>query len=243
MPPKSSKKKKKGAGKLQRKGTAARKEGMARYYKSLPSLPPNTVIESIKRGEDIPLEVVFDFVTDCEEKQKNEPDKVQEDQVVIYKKLVDAGLVSAAIGVTVTGCDEKHSSGDIFSPRMCMMLLANMSNNENKHRLQIARGIQPLIKCMINVEKREYFGSNKHWHESIKVFIMLISNLALSNEVLDILVHTNDELTLYWCRVCSGGHIGKKTSSRNRKSTIYQSLLIYTFRRFLPRQLASSKVW
>jgi len=197
MPPKSSKKKKKGGGKQQRLGTAARKEGMARYYKSLPSLPPSTVIESIKRGEDIPLEVVFDVVTDCEEKQKNEPDKVQKDQVVIYKKLVDAGLVSAAIGVTVTGCTEKHSSGDIFSPRMCIMLLANMSNNDNKHRLQIAKGIQPLIKCMINVEKREYFGSKKHWHKSIKVFIMLISNLALSNEVLDILVHTNDELTLY----------------------------------------------
>ena len=115
MPPKSSKKKRKGgAGKQQRLGTAARKEGMTRYYKSLPSLPPNTVIESIKRGEDIPLEVVFDVVTDCEEKQKNEPDQVQEDQAVIYKKLVDAGLVSAAIGVTVTGCTEKHSRGVYF---------------------------------------------------------------------------------------------------------------------------------
>jgi len=177
MPPKSSKKKKKGGGKQQRLGTAARKEGMARYYKSLPSLPPNTVIESIKRGDDIPLEVVFEVVTDCEETQKNEPDKFcPEDQyVVIYKKLVDAGLVSAAFGVTVTGCMDKwQSSADTFPPRMCIMLLANMSNNDNKHRLQIAKGIQPLIKCMINVEKREYFGSKKHWHESIKVFIMLI---------------------------------------------------------------------
>lgn len=226
MPPKSSKKKKKGGGKQQRLGTAARKEGMARYYKSLPSLPPSTVIESIKRGEDIPLEVVFDVVTDRVEK----PDKVENDYLVVYNKLLDAGLVSAAIGMTIKdGCMEKWcSSAD--PPRICIMLLANMSmskNNEDGCKLQIAREIKPLINCMQNIEKREYFGSNKHWHESIKVFVALISNLALSDDVLDLLVHTNEGLTEFMVQAIFWGTHGSDIVKESKSYNIAKSPDLY----------------
>ena len=51
---------------------------------------------------------------------------------------------------------------------------------EKSCRLQIAENIGPLVRCMCNDTKRQFFKSNKHWADTMQVFVCLIHNMILS---------------------------------------------------------------
>ena len=85
-------------------------------------------------------------------------------------------------------CDLTHQSlsyvangvgGDLGSPSTWIKVLAKLASLRPSCMLQILINTRPLIKCMCNDTERLFFGSNKHWGDSILPFVRLISNILL----------------------------------------------------------------
>ena len=64
--------------------------------------------------------------------------------------------------------------GNLSSPQVWIDVLIQAEVQEPSCRLQIAQSIGPLVRCMCKDIKRQFFRSNKHWTDSIQVFVCLI---------------------------------------------------------------------
>jgi len=61
--------------------------------------------------------------------------------------------------------------GYLESPSTWIDILVSVSTYSESCHAQIIDSIGPLVKCMCNDTKRTFFGSNRHWHESILITI------------------------------------------------------------------------
>jgi len=67
--------------------------------------------------------------------------------------------------------------GDLKSPLLWIRVLVAASHVEPSSKLQIAKNIGPLVRCMVNDTERRFFKSNKHWKEAILKFFNLVANV------------------------------------------------------------------
>jgi len=98
------------------------------------------------------------------------------------KDLVDNGLISVVLGF-LRLCEHtdfndvvEKVKGNIQTPADWMEILACFGNHD-QCRLEIANGIQAVVRCLCDDTKRLFFNSNKHWHEAMPHFLRLVSNL------------------------------------------------------------------
>jgi len=70
--------------------------------------------------------------------------------------------------------------GNLTAPQLWIRILIKAEAQEESCRLQIAQSIGPLVRCMCNDTKRQFFKSNKHWLDTIRAFAALIHNMILS---------------------------------------------------------------
>ena len=70
--------------------------------------------------------------------------------------------------------------GGLKMPRSWVRILMKAEVQEPSCRLHIAENIGPLVRCMCNDTKRQFFKSNKHWADTIQAFVCLIHNMILS---------------------------------------------------------------
>jgi len=70
--------------------------------------------------------------------------------------------------------------GNLTSPQVWIDVLIQAEVQEPSCRLEIALNIGPVVRCMCKDIKRQFFKSNKHWTDSIQVFVCLIHNMILS---------------------------------------------------------------
>ena len=78
--------------------------------------------------------------------------------------------------------------GNLTTPQLWVRILVKAEVQEPSCRLQIAQSIGPLVKCMCNDSKRQFFKSNKHWRGIIQAFVALIHNMILHS------VNNSDEI-------------------------------------------------
>jgi hypothetical protein len=67
--------------------------------------------------------------------------------------------------------------GNLRTPADWIEILVCFGEND-QCRLEIANGIQAVIRCLTDDTKRLFFKSNKHWHEAMPYFLHLVSNLV-----------------------------------------------------------------
>ena len=70
--------------------------------------------------------------------------------------------------------------GDLASPFVWVLVILRVAINLPSCRLQIVETIGPLVRCMCSDTKRVFFQSNKHWGESIRPFVDMISIIVLT---------------------------------------------------------------
>jgi len=71
-----------------------------------------------------------------------------------------------------------ESSGDpVKSPSLWIQILLKADTIEPSCRMEIAKNIGPLIRCMCNDTKRQLFKSNKHWKKGIMDFVYLVQHM------------------------------------------------------------------
>ncbi|KAL7532310.1 hypothetical protein ACHAWF_004089 [Thalassiosira exigua] len=141
------------------------------------SLPPEVVVDAIRRGENIPT---------------------QAEHNICRRRLVEAGMVDAVLGLLfrcedealtdvlrdAAGPDaEQRCEGVVALPSVWVNLLVNTLCdddllNATKINVLIAEGIGPLVRCMVDDMRRELFKDNRYWHEVLSMFSALLQNLA-----------------------------------------------------------------
>ena len=104
--------------------------------------------------------------------------------------------------------------GDLKMPRSWVYILIKAEVQEESCRLQIAQSIGPLVRCMCNDTKRQFFRSNKHWVDTMQAFAALINNMILHLVNSDETEGTEiiDTLLQYYIN-CSVGILGRGVSS------------------------------
>jgi hypothetical protein len=97
--------------------------------------------------------------------------------------LLDNGLISVVLGF-LRLCEHtdyndvvEKVNGNIRTPADWIEILNYFGEHEHC-RLDIANGIQAVIRCLTDDTKRLFFKSNKHWHEAMPYFLRLVSNLV-----------------------------------------------------------------
>ena len=199
-----SSKKKKNRGK-EKKAKYAR---VVRFNVSLGTTlpPPKGIVDIIRRGVDFPIV----------QQMLRYGDKEEDADIIFRERLLDEGLVPALLE-GLNKCnhetvlvkqnnihypDDKHapaSPGYCFCILSALMMVPGFSSKEEdaqRIRLEIARGIGPVVNCMCNDDVGEFFQSKKFWHVSIERFIELIRGLAQSREAIEILLQYDGLLEL-----------------------------------------------
>ena len=165
-------------------------QALHRYLRTFKSLPPERVVQEIAQGRDLPTQAVVNLSGTT--KQDN----------AYRKRLVNAGVTAVVLGFLSRCENDKFPDvlaeteyGDLAMPFVWINLLLNNIAKGNlpkallkKVRLQIARAMGPLVRCMCNDQARELFGEKLHWHSSVPMFVALVQNLVLSPETIPILL-------------------------------------------------------
>ena len=73
--------------------------------------------------------------------------------------------------------------GDLKSPSLWVNIIKSASFVEPSCRLQIVENIGPLARCMCDDVKRLFFKSNKHWVESVRLFVHLVGNVMMESNL------------------------------------------------------------
>ena len=96
--------------------------------------------------------------------------------------VVNKGLISVVFGF-LKQCEHGDFSdmvdkvqGDQRTPADWIMILSHLSTVE-QCKLEIACGIEAIVRCLCDDTKRLFFKSNKYWHEAVPPFLSLLSNL------------------------------------------------------------------
>ena len=166
----------------------------SRFRKKLKTLPPDRVVRDVARGKDLPSRAIGLFSSGPEAGDD-----------AYLRGLVDAGLINTVLQLLERCEDEKFPDvlgrdGDIPNPAIWLNLLLNAVSGEFatmipnellwKSRMEIAKRIGPVVRCMTDYKQRTFFGENRYWWQgtSIVYFVILLQYLMGSPETLSILV-------------------------------------------------------
>jgi hypothetical protein len=96
--------------------------------------------------------------------------------------LLDNGLISVILGF-LSQCEHEDFNhlvdkvkGNLRTPLDWMEILVYYSIFE-QCRVEIANGIQAVVRCLCDDTKRLFFKSNKYWHQALSHFVTLLSSL------------------------------------------------------------------
>jgi hypothetical protein len=96
--------------------------------------------------------------------------------------LVKNGLVSVTLEF-LKQCEHENFNhvvdkvkGNLRTPVDWMEIIVYYSTFE-QCKVEIASGIQTVIRCLCDDTKRVFFKSNKYWHQAVPHFVTLVSNL------------------------------------------------------------------
>ena len=162
---------------------------VARFWKKIKTQPSDRILRDIAQGLDLPTRAVV---------RLSSPDHVDE---AFLRRLIGAGLV-ATVFQLLDRCEEEKFAdvlgrdGDLPSPEFWLMMLVNTVFPDNvtckdlvlNTRMEIARGIGPLVRCLTDDSKRMFFGENRFWCPCIGYFVGLVEALVLSPETVPILI-------------------------------------------------------
>lgn len=170
----------------------ARDEELATYCKNVTTLPIETILEEIRLGKKFATEAVANLGRTSEE-------------LAFRHKLIDNGLIGILLEL-LKHCEHMQFS-ELFigtekkefveGPAIWMTILSNsviytsQSSRTNSAGIcgedggvicvEIAEGIESLVKCMHDDMKKELFQSNEYWYQTYPFFIILVTNLVMSN--------------------------------------------------------------
>ena len=101
--------------------------------------------------------------------------------------LVDNGLIPVILGF-LSQCEHEDFNemvrkvkGNLRTPVDWIEILAHLSIHE-QCKLEIANGIQAVVRCLCDDTKRFFFKSNKCWHEAVPPFLGLVFILLSSSD-------------------------------------------------------------
>ena len=141
-----------------------------RYRKAFNTLPPEKIINDIKRGDYTATEMAADLT--------DEADNVCRD------RLINAGIVPVILGLLVR-CHEELPFPNVY-PNQWMRMLCTFG--EPSFDVQYAESMGPIIQCLSNDRKRQFFQSNMFWHFSIPDFLTMASNVIRTEAALKIML-------------------------------------------------------
>ena len=101
--------------------------------------------------------------------------------------LVDNGLIPVILGL-LRQCEHKEFNemvkkvkGNLQTPADLIVILVSYSSGE-QFKMEIANGIQAIVRCLCDDSKRLFFMSNKYWNEAVPLFFDLVLNLLSSSD-------------------------------------------------------------
>jgi hypothetical protein len=101
--------------------------------------------------------------------------------------LVDNGLIPVVLGF-LSRCEHEDFNkmvnkvkGNLRTPVDWIEILVYYSSGD-PFKLEIANGIQAIVRCLCNDSKRLFFMNNKYWHEAVTPFVCLVSGLLQSSD-------------------------------------------------------------
>ena len=176
-----------------------------RYKTTMLTLPPESIVEDIRRGRNIPTQAVGQLSGTLHE------------DIACRSRLVDAGMIDVVLDLLQRCTDEKFSDvlADIGEeecakeggngggenellalPSVWVNVLLNTVCHNNllndakmdDCRVLVAMNIGPLVQCMINDSKREFYQNNMMWHRCISYFPTLLQKITLTSETVPILL-------------------------------------------------------
>jgi hypothetical protein len=111
-----------------------------------------------------------------------------EDELNSFQQaLIDNGLLSVLLGF-LSQCEHEDFNdvvnkvkGNLRTPADWMEILMKLSTFK-QCKVEIANGIQAVLRCMCDDNKRLFFKSNKYWHEAMPTFAALVSDLLSSSD-------------------------------------------------------------
>jgi hypothetical protein len=101
--------------------------------------------------------------------------------------LVDNGLIPVLLGLLRQFEHKEFNEmvnkvkGNVQTPVHWIEILAHLGNVE-QCKLEIANGIQAIVRCLCDDSKRLFFMSNKHWHDALTPFLDLVFILLFSSD-------------------------------------------------------------
>ena len=165
--------------------------GISRCAKRLKTRQPAIVVRDVARCQNLPTQAIV--LLACSESGKNR----------YLRRLVEAGLIATVLQLLARCEDENFADvlggdGDLPCPAVWLQLLHNTVSNVNmlcqevlaNSRMEIARGIGPVVRCMTDECQRMFFGENKYWWHgrAIFLFVDLLGDLVMSLETVPILI-------------------------------------------------------
>jgi hypothetical protein len=101
--------------------------------------------------------------------------------------LIVNGLISVILGL-LKQCEHKEFNemvdkvkGNLQTPADWIDILACFCRFE-QCKLEIANGIQAVVRCLCDDTKRLFFKSNKYWHDAVTPFVRLVTGLLFSSD-------------------------------------------------------------
>ncbi|KAL7544704.1 hypothetical protein ACHAWF_008081 [Thalassiosira exigua] len=155
-----------------------------RYHLRQGDITAAQAVENIRVKEGIATAAVKRVIEVSVAAQDGASSTNAEADILVYRQLIDAGLVSTVLDLVNDG-DELYGGTD-YIMMLLSLLLADRSNNA--FRRQVASSLGPVIKCMQNDIDREYFNSNKHWHCHISSFNALVGELSYDEDISQLLL-------------------------------------------------------
>lgn len=168
-----------------------------RYQARMTSLPPEVVVEDVRRGSGVPTWAIT-------KRTSNSANDLR-----LRRRLADAGILPAALGLLgrcadasfaevladVRGGTTDGSRDQVASPSLWIDVLVECLYGEDMRsedlrepRTLVAENIGPLVRCMIDDSRRELFGDNLFWHMSAGSFVSLLWNLVTTRSTVSILL-------------------------------------------------------
>ena len=143
-----------------------------RYRKAFNTLPPEKIINDIKRGDYTATEMA------------SELSSTDEADIVCRDRLLDAGIVPVILELLVRCCEELPFPNVFPNQWMSMLCIFGDPSTD----VQYAESMGPIIQCLSDDRKRQFFQSNMFWHFSIPDFLTMASNVIQTEAALKIML-------------------------------------------------------
>jgi hypothetical protein len=161
-------------------------------------VPPHLLVRAVAEGQN-PLTMGIACL--------NWGPTADEVEIAYQQSVIDAGLVATVLQL-LERCDDETfvevlsrycGGGDLEAPATWLLLLRQAATTDDRNgnnapvhlnsRMDIARRIGPVVRCMTNDSQRTFFGENKYWWKdgAIVHFVVLLKNLVRTPETIPIL--------------------------------------------------------